>query len=64
MNGPNIAVHRLHSQQLEYPRLKKPREVMAWLGAVQAQDYAGAKWSMGLRLLGSTDAGIEQAIAD
>ncbi len=64
MNRPNIAVHRLHSQQLEHPRLKKPREVVAWLGAVQAQNYAGAKWSVGLRLPGSTDAGVEQAIAD
>jgi hypothetical protein len=64
MTMPNIAVHRLHSQQLEHTRLEKPVEVVTWLGAVQAQDYAGAKWSIGLRLPGSTDAGIEQAIAD
>jgi hypothetical protein len=61
---PNIAVHRLHSQQLEHTRLEKPIEVVTWLGAVQAQDYAGAKWSIGIRLPDSTDAGIEQAIAD
>ncbi len=61
---PNIAVHRLYSQQIEHSRLKTPSKIVAWLGAVQAQDYAGAKWSMGLRLPGSTDAGIEQAIAD
>jgi hypothetical protein len=60
----NIAVHRLHSQQLEHTKLEKPGEVLSWLGAVQAQDYAGAKWSIGLRLPDSTDAGIEQAIAD
>jgi hypothetical protein len=64
MTMSNIAVHRLHSQQLEHTRLEKPGEVVAWLGAVQAQDYAGAKWSLGLRLPDSTDAGIEQAIAD
>jgi hypothetical protein len=32
------------------------------MGAVQAQDFAGAKWSVGLRLPGSTDADIEKAL--
>jgi hypothetical protein len=27
-----------------------PEELVAWLGAVQAQDFAGAKWSLGLRV--------------
>ena len=60
----HIAALRLHNQQIEHPRLQHPGEVVAWLGAVQGQDYAGAKWSLGLRLPGSTDADIEQAIAD
>jgi hypothetical protein len=60
----NIAAQRLHSQQIEQPRLQHPGEMVAWLGAVQGQDYAGAKWSLGLRLPDSTDAAIEQAIAD
>ena len=34
---------------------------MQWLAAVQAQDYAGAKWGLGMRLPGSTDADIERA---
>jgi hypothetical protein len=34
------------------------------LCAVQAQDYAGAKWSLGLRLQNATDADIDQAFAD
>ena len=37
---------------------------MSWLMALQGQDYAGAKWSLGLRLPGSTDAEIEKAIAE
>ena len=28
---------------------------MGWLGAGQAQDYAGAKWALGLHLQGATD---------
>lgn len=57
-----IAMQRLHSQQILQPRLERPEEVVAWLGALQGQDYAGAKWSIGLRLPGSTDADVEQAI--
>jgi hypothetical protein len=38
--------------------------VVSWLGAVQAQDYAGGKWAVGLRLEEATNASIEQALAD
>jgi hypothetical protein len=31
--------------------------------AMQAQDFAGAKWSVGLRLPGATDADVERAMA-
>jgi hypothetical protein len=34
---------------------------VALLGAVQAQDFAGAKWALGQRLRGATDATIERA---
>ena len=34
---------------------------MAWLGAVQAQDYPGAKWALGLRMQQATDDVIDQA---
>jgi hypothetical protein len=34
------------------------------MGAVQAQDYAGAKWAVGLRLQKSNDAAIDKAMAD
>ncbi len=60
----NIAVHILYNQQLEQTRLYTPGEVVAWLGAVQAQDYLGALWSVGLRMPKATDGVIEQAIAD
>jgi hypothetical protein len=32
-----------------------------WLVAVQAQDFAGAKWALGLRMREATDEGIEKA---
>jgi hypothetical protein len=59
-----IATQRLQNQQIEYPRLKSPVEVLSWLGAIQGQDYPGAKWSLGLRVPGSTDAQIETLIAE
>lgn len=34
---------------------------MRWLGAVQSQDYMGAKWSVGQRVRKGTDAGVDQA---
>ena len=59
-----IALQRLSNQQLVQTRFKLPGEVASWLGALQGQDYAGAKWSLGLRLPGSTEVGIEQAIVE
>jgi hypothetical protein len=55
---------RLHNQHIAYQQFKTPAAVVGWMGALQAQDYSGAKWSIGLRLPGSTDAQIEQAIAN
>ena len=37
---------------------------MGWLGVVQAQDYAGAKWAVAQRTKGISDAAMDQALAD
>ncbi len=52
---------RLLNQRLTGKKFIKPDEVVGWLGAVQAQDYPAAKWSLGLRLKHATDFSIEQA---
>jgi hypothetical protein len=36
--------------------------MVGWMGAMQAQDYAMAKWAIGVRLPNSTDRAIETAI--
>lgn len=59
-----IACHRLYSQRISAAPLAKPSEVVEWLGAVQAQDYAGAKWALGLRMHGAVDEDVERAFAD
>jgi hypothetical protein len=54
---------RLRNQKLVGSALRQPSEVVAWLGAVQAQDYAGAKWALSQRAKGLTDAAVDQAFA-
>ena len=63
MTPQDIAQFRLYYQQIATTKFKEPSQVVSWLGAMQAQDYAGVKWSIGLRLPGATDADIERAIA-
>lgn len=48
MNFGDIAHQRLVNQQIARPAFTKPCEVVQWLGAVQAQDYLGALWAVGL----------------
>ena len=57
----SLVRERLRNQSLAVSRLRTPGEVVASLGAAQAQDYAGAKWALGLRAKGLTDAAVEQA---
>jgi hypothetical protein len=64
MTPRDIAHSRLVNQQIAQPMGRKPHEVVASLGAMQAQDYLGALWGIGLRLADATEADIEQAIAD
>lgn len=62
MNLYEIAVERLYNQHIGCQKLKSPAEIVSWLGAIQAQDYAGAKWSIGLRLPGVSDKDVEIAL--
>jgi hypothetical protein len=57
----DIPFYRLINQQLIGSKFKKPEDVVGYLGAVQSQDFFGAKWALGLRLPGSTDLEIEKA---
>ena len=59
-----IARSRLANHGIANPTFAQPGDVVTWLGAVQAQDYGGALWSIGLRMTGATERSIEQAIAE
>ncbi|HLX40859.1 MAG TPA: winged helix DNA-binding domain-containing protein [Ktedonobacteraceae bacterium] len=64
MTNLDIAHRRLHNQLITQQIFEKPDDVVQWMGAVQAQDYASAKWALGLRLPNATDNAIEQAFSD
>jgi hypothetical protein len=52
---------RLANQRLSRSDHGTPADAVAWLGAVQAQDYPAARWALGLRANGVTDADVERA---
>lgn len=60
----NLLACRLDSQRISRTDFSTPADAVRWMGAIQAQDYPGAKWSVGLRLPGTTDRDVEQALAD
>jgi hypothetical protein len=62
MNLTGIANLRLVSQQIAARKIINTKEIVGWMGGMQAQDYAMAKWAIGLRLPNSTDQEVETAI--
>lgn len=57
-----IASIRTLSQQLSEPQFDNPRELVRWMGAIQAQDYTMAKWAIGVRLKSGTLQQVEEAL--
>lgn len=57
----DIIQQRLYNQRLTYTEFTNPVEVVSWLGAVQSQDYTGAKWAVAMRAKGLTDAALDKA---
>jgi Winged helix DNA-binding domain len=62
MDGLEIAHRRLHNQRLSGPPAADPVDVVRHLGAVQAQEYAVAKWSVGQRTAGAQDRDVQALI--
>jgi hypothetical protein len=63
MTTRDLLRSRLIHQKIAHTSRSSPSEVVAWLGAMQAQDYPGALWAIGLRSEGATEADVETAIA-
>ncbi|MBE0649954.1 MAG: AlkZ family DNA glycosylase [Bacteroidales bacterium] len=62
MSLSDIANFRLINQQITNSEFKTPKEIVGWMGAIQAQDMNMAKWAIGARLNGSTEEEIDSAI--
>jgi hypothetical protein len=59
----DLADLRLQNQRITRPGPRGAEKVVAWFGAVQAQEYGPAKWGVGLRSPpGTTEAAIDRAI--
>jgi hypothetical protein len=61
MKDPDLRHIRLHNTGLSTSPFKTPEETVAHLGAIQAQDFAAAKWSVGIRMQKATDENIEKS---
>ena len=57
-----ISKTRLISQKIASTEFKTPSEIVRWMGAMQAQDYAMAKWAIGVRLTNLNEKIIDSAI--
>ena len=57
-----LAQLRLSAQGIGGEGLETPAEVVRHLLAMQAQDFAGAKWAIGLRTTTATDADVDAAV--
>jgi hypothetical protein len=64
MMASRLAQLRLSTQAIADARFDTPADVVHWLVALQAQDYYGALWAVGLRMRAASEAAVEQAIAE
>ena len=64
MSPVAIARQRLANQRLTGPRFAEPADVVRHQVAVQAQDYRGGLWGVGIRTEGATEEAVERAIEE
>lgn len=62
MTFEEIPLHRLVNQKIASSTFSQPEEVVSYMGAMQAQEYAMAKWAIALRLPNAKESEIEKAI--
>ena len=54
----------MRHQRIGHNPFASPAATVRWFGAVQAQDYLGSLWAIGLRTRAATEESVEKAIAD
>ncbi len=63
MTDLTLTRRRLHSHHLTGALFQTPAEAVGWLGAMQGQEYLAARWAVGVRTAGATEASVEAAVA-
>jgi hypothetical protein len=61
MTVKEISNTRLCSQKVASQEFNTPKDIVRWMGAMQAQDYSMAKWAIGVRLAEPVEAKVEAA---
>ncbi|HEY8933726.1 MAG TPA: winged helix DNA-binding domain-containing protein [Cyclobacteriaceae bacterium] len=64
MTNQSIAYFRMLNQGLLESSFKSVHDLVSYMGCIQSQDYYGAKWAIGNRIKGITDAAIEKDFND
>jgi hypothetical protein len=59
---PDLLDLRQSNHGLARAAFRKPEDVVAWFGAVQAQDYLGSLWGIGQRTRRATEEDVEAAV--
>ena len=59
----DLARQRLRTQRLTGPPFESAEAVVGFFGAMQAQEYQYAKWSIGQRTVGLTDSAVDAMLA-
>jgi hypothetical protein len=62
VDSAGIAALRLHNQFLSRPTNLTPAQIVRWQGAMQAQEFGPAKWSIAQRIAGCTEADVDRAL--
>lgn len=62
MNSKTISLLRFRNQHIDGENINTVKHLVHWMGAIQSQDYAMAKYAIGVRLKNSTNKTIEEAI--
>jgi Winged helix DNA-binding domain len=63
MKGLEITRRRMHNSRLTGTSFDAADEAVGWHGAMQAQDYGPAKWSIGQRAPNLVDEDLDRALA-
>ncbi len=59
-----MSLRRVRNSGLAGIRFHRPDDIVRWHGAMQAQDYGPAKWSVGQRSANLLDLDLDRAVAD